>query len=242
VRLRRDASAARRTYNPASMAATGERGGIRAHWDSGEAARFYRAQRWSSARKRERDPRLVDRILARHLDGVGRDSTAPPLVLDVPCGAGRLAAVLAAHGSYVGVDLSPAMLAEARKVDASSLALLRGEIQRLPFADGSFDAVVCCRLLHHVREPEHVADVLRELCRVSRRLVVASFWDAGTLPAWRRRVLPGEREARRFAHGKVDLESALAGTGADVIAWRHHLRFFSRQTFLVAEKRSRGAR
>jgi len=213
---------------------TGERGGIRLHWDTREAARFYGAGRWSSARKRARDPLLVDRILRGHLR-----TTVRPVVLDVPCGAGRLAGVLATHGRYVGLDLSPAMLAEARRAGASD-ALLRGEIERLPFADESFDAVVACRLLHHLRAPERVTAVLRELCRVSRGLVVASFWDGAALPSWRRRVLPVAREARRFAHGKSVLAEAVASAGAEVLEWRHTLRFLSRQTLLVARKRPRG--
>ena len=56
-------------------------------------------------------------------------------VLDVACGAGRHARVLAGLGHRtVGVDLSRDLLAEARDVSC-----VRGDMRRLPF-HGSFDA------------------------------------------------------------------------------------------------------
>lgn len=197
-------------------------------WLSDAAARRYAEERWSSRRRRERDPRLVSAILAEHL----RARSA--LVLDVPCGTARLRRAIECHARYCGLDVSPAMLAGARGLDPS--ALLRGDAARLPFRDASFDAVVCCRLLHHLREDAALERVLRELVRVTRALVVASFWDAASLPEWRRRALPGARAARRFARSKEELERLLRAAGARVVEWRHTARFFSRQTFVVARK------
>lgn len=65
-------------------------------------------------------------------------------VLDVGCGFGRHAAALAARGAeVVGIDLSPAMLAEARRRHGrrARLAFRRADMRRLPF-HGEFDAVV----------------------------------------------------------------------------------------------------
>jgi SAM-dependent methyltransferase len=119
----------------------------------------------------------------------------------------------------------------------SSGERLRGDLFALPFATGSFDAVVCCRLLHHLREPEELRRALAELVRASAELVVASFWDAGSLPALRRRVVPGARPPRRHAHPRVLVTTLLAELGADVLEFRADLRFFTRQTFFVACKR-----
>lgn len=46
------------------------------------------------------------------------------------------------------------------------------EAEPLPFADGSFDCVLCLDVLEHLDNPHQVFD---ELCRVSRRYVVVSL-------------------------------------------------------------------
>jgi SAM-dependent methyltransferase len=201
-------------------------GRVAAAWRDDGAGERYATRRFAGSRSAGRDPRLVARALARH--GVERGRGG---ILDVPCGAGRLTDVLARHGEPVtGADLSPSMLAEAggaRRVLASAFAL--------PFAAASFDVVVCCRLLHHLREPGDLERVAGELLRVSARLVIASFWDATSLPALRRRVglkrpearvaIPHERMARVFERA-----------GARVLGFEHSLRFVSQQTFLVVRR------
>jgi len=66
-------------------------------------------------------------------------------VLDVPCGFGRHAGELARRGySVVGVDLSRAMLREARRRyhERERLRFARGDMRRLPYRE-EFDAVIC---------------------------------------------------------------------------------------------------
>jgi len=200
-------------------------------WSSAQAAQHYRLGRWSSARKAQRDPQRIGSILAHFLPP---DATA--LLLDAPCGTGRIRPTLEAHGSYLGLDVSAAMLTQARQ--QANGRLVRGDIQRLPFRDDAFAAVICCRLLHHLDEAA-LTRSLCELVRVSRGLIVASFWDAASLPEWKRRVLPSARASRRIARSKIEIARALAACGANVLAWRHSLRFVSRQAFVVARKRPR---
>jgi SAM-dependent methyltransferase len=69
-----------------------------------------------------------------------------------------------------GVDLSPQQLARARAVLADDVArgavsLLRASGDRLPFADGSFDAALSIWVLEHVPDPQAV---VREVARVLR--------------------------------------------------------------------------
>jgi demethylmenaquinone methyltransferase/2-methoxy-6-polyprenyl-1,4-benzoquinol methylase len=92
-------------------------------------------------------------------------------VLDVATGTGLVAAALIERHrcSVVGVDQSEEMLgrAQARQRRDRSFAarceLLRAEAERLPFADGAFDALTFTYLLRYVDDP---AAVLRELARV----------------------------------------------------------------------------
>jgi len=208
-------------------------------WLAPGAGVQFSAERWSSARAAQRDPLLVERILERY-------SARPGLkpVLDVPCGTGRLRPVFERRGlRYVGADALAPLLAKARQAgrgEEAASSLLAAEVERLPFRDDSFDVVVCCRLLQHLREPEEIGAVIAELTRVSHRLIVASFWDSASLHALRRRVglRRSEGPGGRRAVGKRLLRALFRENGAEVVGFYHSFRFVSQQTFVVAQKRA----
>ncbi len=82
-------------------------------------------------------------------------------VLDLGCGKGRFAARLAEAGAeVVGIDLSAKMLKLAEGLDR-----VRCSARRLPFASGSFDAVIAVEVLEHL---ETIDDALKEVRRVLR--------------------------------------------------------------------------
>ncbi len=72
-------------------------------------------------------------------------------VLDLACGPGVLLTTLSEHAeSVVGVDLTRKALTLARQVEAMGpVSLVRALAEDLPFAPGSFDAVVFRLALHH---------------------------------------------------------------------------------------------
>ena len=57
---------------------------------------------------------------------------------------------------------------------------------RLPFADDAFDAVVCIRFLHLVRDRALRIDFLREFGRVARLGVIVDYRHGRTLRIWGR--------------------------------------------------------
>lgn len=74
-------------------------------------------------------------------------------VLDVGCGEGAFARRLAEAGArVVGLDPLPGAIGAARAAapEGPSLRYLEGSAEALPFADGSFDAVIFLNSLHHV--------------------------------------------------------------------------------------------
>lgn len=76
-------------------------------------------------------------------------------VLDVACGTGvvaRHAADRTGDGSVTGLDLNEAMLAVARRV-RPGITWRHGDADRLPCADGSFDAVLCQMALMFFPDP-----------------------------------------------------------------------------------------
>jgi 2-polyprenyl-3-methyl-5-hydroxy-6-metoxy-1,4-benzoquinol methylase len=91
-------------------------------------------------------------------------------VLDAGTGFGRIARALALLGARVhGVDISMDMIELARSnnedLSESIISLQRGDIERLPFRNESFDAVVCMETLMHVPDPR---TAIKELSRVAR--------------------------------------------------------------------------
>jgi ubiquinone/menaquinone biosynthesis C-methylase UbiE len=94
--------------------------------------------------------------------------------LDVGCGTGALAYVLAAHvGEVVGVDASEAYVEAARADAPPGCAFVVGDATSLPFPYGDFDLVGCLRVLHHVRRPELVVSELARVARPGGRILVA---------------------------------------------------------------------
>ena len=88
-------------------------------------------------------------------------------VLDAGCGTARISRFLAERGCrVVGVDLSPRMLAVARR-DHPEVPVCRGSLRALPVANASVDGVLLWYSVIHT-EPERRPVVLREAARVVR--------------------------------------------------------------------------
>lgn len=185
----------------------------------------YAQQRWRRRGHARRTDRRERAILAAYLE------RCRPLqrVLDVPCGAGRFAALLAARAAaYYAADLSRAMLAHAPG------PRLQAAAARLPLCDASFDLVLCLRLLHHFEQPQERVAVLRELARVGRRYAVVSWYDRASLPALRHR-LRGRRRAR-FPIAKAQFAAEAETAGWRIRAHRHVARGLSEQVISLLEK------
>jgi SAM-dependent methyltransferase len=84
-------------------------------------------------------------------------------VLDVGCGEGVLALLKRKEVYLFGVDLSPELLAQARRNGYDEV--YRADLSSLPFGDATFDYVVSLDVLGHVSVAEKPA-VLREIKRV----------------------------------------------------------------------------
>jgi len=122
------------------------------------------------------------RLRARTLDVAG--VAADQRVLDVGCGTGTLALAarerVGVNGTVHGVDASPEMIARAAiKAGRSGLPATFGvaAAQALPFADGSFDVVLCSLAFHHLPR-EARGPALTEMRRVLKpggRAVLIEF-------------------------------------------------------------------
>lgn len=89
-------------------------------------------------------------------------------VLDVGCNSGYIVDFLPPSCIAYGVDVSPELVARARK-RMNDVRVAPAEA--LPFLSKCFDVVLLGEIIEHVHDP---AVVLREAMRVSRRVVVGS--------------------------------------------------------------------
>ena len=95
------------------------------------------------------------------------DALSGERVLDVGCGPGSDSEVFASRGYAVtGLDVTPSFLRSAREFVPDG-SFVRGDMRRLPVADGAFDGVWACASLLHVPR----ADVPATLDEFHRALV-----------------------------------------------------------------------
>ena len=198
-----------------------------AHYQDSGVAREYESRRFRSARTRG-DAARFWRAIERAL---GDELVLVQSVLDTPGGTGRFAALVARGGRRcVLADLSAAMLAEAR---ATGVPRVQADALALPFADASFDLVLCMRFLFHV-PGELQPKVLSELARVSRRFVAVDVRHGWAWSAWTRR-LRGTRVAPRLRPSEI--EPLFADAGLTVRSKRWFAPGFSEKVLVLAEKR-----
>ncbi|MDX1485986.1 MAG: class I SAM-dependent methyltransferase [Alphaproteobacteria bacterium] len=112
--------------------------------------------------------------------------------LDAPCGAGRATILLARRGYLTtGVDLGEGAVTVARRqvMQAGVAANIeKADIGTLPYDDNAFDATLCFRLYHHFPDNRIRGRVIRELCRVSRKYVVISYFSPYSATSLRRKL------------------------------------------------------
>jgi SAM-dependent methyltransferase len=133
-------------------------------------------------------------------------------VLDAACGAGQVGCAAATRARrVVGVDLTPAMVEQARARQAG-LGLTNaewhvGDAAALPFPAGRFDAVLTRYSLHHAPEPGRVVSELARVARPGGRVTVADL----TLPPEKGRAYDAVERLRDPSHVRVLAEDEVAG-------------------------------
>jgi ubiquinone/menaquinone biosynthesis C-methylase UbiE len=151
-------------------------------------------------------------LVLRKLPSSGR-------VLDAGCGYARYAGLAAQRGlEYAGIDVSDVQLALARAAHPDLAPhLFVGDIAAMPFADETFDVVICTRVLNHGVSLDAVAREYARVLRPNGRLIVTDIsdvhrYDHATIP------VPGGRidlPLRRYSRNALVDELRAAAFSVD---------------------------
>ena len=158
-------------------------------------SRFAATAELQARRANERATALQERLL-RFVELGGTEHS-----LDVGTGAGAVALALAPHvHDVVGIDVVPELLEVARRRGArvENVSFVEGDAAKLPFKLGSFDLVVCSRLLHHVPRPELRGRGARP-GHLARRADARDQPDRADRPAARHRARPASSSSGSVA-------------------------------------------
>jgi SAM-dependent methyltransferase len=99
------------------------------------------------------DAREIELVGKEYFDIVPDDLLRPDtMALDMGCGSGRWTRYLSSRVGHVeAIDPSEAVFhAAERHGDLANVRWNQADVDNIPFADGTFDLVVCLGVLHHV--------------------------------------------------------------------------------------------
>ena len=175
----------------------------------------------------------------------------PEGILDLACGTGRHAVVLARGEARVtGVDLSTPLLARARARRADPApSFVRADMRRLPFARGAFGAVV--NFFTSFGYFDDPADDVRVLGEIARVLVpggafLSDVFNAArvlsTLVSREERTVAGERVSIRRSYDpatrRIEKEITM-GTGPGARTFRERVRVYLRDELEALHREAR---
>jgi 2-polyprenyl-3-methyl-5-hydroxy-6-metoxy-1,4-benzoquinol methylase len=106
-----------------------------------------------------------------------KDDLTGKLVLEAGCGAGRFTELLLKKGAtLVSSDLSSAVEVNAENFPINEKHLvIQSDINDMPYADESFDLVVCLGVIQHTTNSEKTIEDLHKLVKKGGRLVIDHY-------------------------------------------------------------------
>lgn len=141
-------------------------------------------------------------------------------ILDLPSGCGRLFRALLPHGKrFVEMDVSLEMLKFARRNLAEwGPSLATASAFQIPLRDQAVDLSFSARLFHHVPDRRERHQYIRELCRVSRKWVVMTFFHTWSLKNILRMIRrPFNRKKPKVTMTTGELREVARSAGFEVV-------------------------
>lgn len=108
-------------------------------------------------------------------------------LLDAGCGPAPMISLLAdkyPDKHYTGLDLTPAMIEQAKKKNIPGAVFVVGDCENFPFPDNSFDAIICSMSFHHYPNPQAFFDSVKRCLRPGGRLILRDVTMDSKLIRW----------------------------------------------------------
>jgi ubiquinone/menaquinone biosynthesis C-methylase UbiE len=146
-------------------------------------------------------------------------------ILDVGCGGGRTVeklAAVAADGMVHGIDYSEGSVAASREhndqlIQTGRVALQKGSVSKLPFADNTFDLVTAVETQYYWPDlPGDMREILRVLKPGGKLIVIAETYKGGKYDKLKWPVMWLLRSSHLSANGHRKLFSAAGYTGVEI--------------------------
>ena len=85
---------------------------------------------------------------------------------------------------YTGLDLTPAMIEQAKKKNIPNATFVVGDCENFPFEKDSFDAIICSMSFHHYPDPQAFFDSVKRCLRPNGRLILRDVTSDNKVLVW----------------------------------------------------------
>lgn len=108
-------------------------------------------------------------------------------LLDAGCGPAPMISLLSEKypdKRYTGLDLTPAMIEQAKAKHIPNAVFVVGDCENFPFDDDSFDAIICSMSFHHYPNPQDFFNSVQRCLSSGGRLILRDMTSDNPVVRW----------------------------------------------------------
>lgn len=99
-------------------------------------------------------------------------------LLDAGCGTSPMISLLSKEypdKNYTGLDITPAMIEQAKAKNIKNATFVVGDCENFPFKENSFDIIICSNSFHHYPNPSAFFESVKRCLRTNGRLIIRDW-------------------------------------------------------------------
>ena len=172
----------------------------------------------------------------KHISFVNKNIKSEDKILDFGPGVGRILPAYENINRIWAFDISSKytknLIDKSKKINLEvDLTVNKEENIKLPYKDTQFDSVVCISVLLHQR-PQHIINIMEELCRVGKKVIVVSWYEEGKV--FTNTDTESKNEVYCFNY---DFEKICSNNNMEISQWEVHPDL--KQSFFVFNKKNK---
>jgi ubiquinone/menaquinone biosynthesis C-methylase UbiE len=142
-----------------------------------------------AAKVYETDKGGVYKMCKKDYPDVLKELEKEPFTDLLDCGCGPAPMLTLLHEKYpekhyTGIDLTPEMIEVAKSKNMEGVELVVGDCENPPFADQSFDVVICCQSFHHYPNVQEFFNSVYRVLRPNGRLILRDMTMKSPVKRW----------------------------------------------------------